>query len=51
MHANYTNLMHSRIKKKPTISEPNELTVPSVKQKNKWNKKKEEPFSLLNISW
>lgn len=39
------------IKKKHTISVPNELTVPSVKQKTYENKKNEEPFSLLNILW
>lgn len=39
------NLMHSSIKK-PTISVPNELSVPNVRKKNI----REEPFSLLNIS-
>lgn len=27
------NLMHSSIKKKPTISVPNELSVPNVRKK------------------
>lgn len=49
MHANYTKFNALKYLKKNTTSVPNELTVPSVKQKTYENKKNEEPFSLLNI--
>lgn len=46
MHVNYTKFNAFKYKKKPTISVPNELSVPNVRKKNI----REEPFSLLNIS-
>lgn len=40
MHANYTKFNALKYLKKNTTSAPNELTVPSVKQKIYENKKK-----------
>lgn len=50
MHANNTKFNALKYLKKNTTSVPNELTVPSVKQKIYENKKREELFSSLNIS-
>lgn len=46
MHINYTKFNAFKYKK-PTISVPNELSVPNVRKKKYI---REEPFSLLNIS-
>lgn len=49
MHANYTKFNALKYLKKTTTSVPNELTVPSVKQKIYENKKKGKNSSLLWI--
>lgn len=47
MHANFTKFNALKYLKKTTTSVPNELTVPSVKQKIYENKKKGKNSSLL----